>query len=186
MSGRENGAPDADEASVPSANRLKVILRRWRRREEADDGACWHTVPAVGRALFGKAKLTPDEKEATRGLLIKLVARGEAEAFETTGRGTHYRAGGVEFAPKAIRVPGPRLFVLQRELRGEGSKPSWFDAEEFETQEGALRHLVYRQWEERARIDSRGGSGYTGEHPQRMRIVLLVAVSGAASPEPTP
>jgi hypothetical protein len=75
--------PMPDKPHV-SADRDRIVqgLRRWRRREERDEGphgALWHGIGAI-RQIAGGARAA--DKEATRGQLIKLVAAGEVEVCE--------------------------------------------------------------------------------------------------------
>jgi hypothetical protein len=148
-----------------------MIMRRFHARENDDIGP-WRGLGEIRRAHGGT-------KDEVRGLLIELVAAGEVETLSCTSGVFWCAARPAPVPPLAI---GPLVFVLQRRLPGSGDH--WFDAEAFDTKEKALAQLQYRRREAQAWIDGRGGSGYTGQRPQRMRVIHLVSEAGTAKVQP--
>lgn len=69
-------------------------------------------------------------------------------------------------------------------MRGEGKfilqasyyqgRDTWFDRERYLTQEAAERALRHERASQQARIDSWGGTSYTGQRVQSMRVVMEV------------
>ena len=60
-------------------------------------------------------------------------------------------------------------FIFQRAVDG-----MWIDAEKFEDRETAIRARDFATRQQNARIDGRGGTGYTMERPQRTRVIEVI------------
>lgn len=61
-------------------------------------------------------------------------------------------------------------FILQRQV-----SKGFFDAETFDTRDAALAALRHAKWAEDSRIRGNGGTSYTMEHPQGMRVIEVIA-----------
>lgn len=75
-------------AGTPDPIRVSLILRRWRKREEADDGVLIHNLGRIRQAVGMEF-----DRDAVKAALIKLVARGLVEAVDCTN-GVYWRSTG--------------------------------------------------------------------------------------------
>lgn len=65
-------------------------------------------------------------------------------------------------------------YVVQRAVSGLGSKVNWFDWKSFDDRDRAIFCRDTDLQQQEARIRGRGGSGYTMERIQAVRVVELV------------
>src|SRR5690606_30141929 len=87
------------------------------------------------------------DKDAVRGALIKLVARGEVETPECSN-GVYWRA---HFTPKPAPVEvADGVFILQREL-ADDHRQLWFDVERFTNRERAMNALRFAESDAQSR-----------------------------------
>lgn len=70
---------------ISAGDRAEQMLRRWRRRDDARDHCGWRGISEIRQGLGL-------DRDATRGILIKLVARGSVEVGEFSN-GIFWRAG---------------------------------------------------------------------------------------------
>lgn len=148
-----------DPVSETPIERTLRLMRRQRRRSENND---------QGNLLgIGKIKqMVGGNREAVRGDLIALVARGDVEVIECIN-GIFWRATAHE--PDYIiieRNEDDGHFILQREVI-QDSRAFWFDADIFTSSERAKSALEMARWEARAR------AGEYGRRAQRIRLIKV-------------
>lgn len=61
-------------------------------------------------------------------------------------------------------------FILQRQLGGG----EWFDFKSYPNAESALQAAKWDRGNMAAAINSRGGTGWTGERPQNIRVIKVL------------
>lgn len=66
-------------------------------------------------------------------------------------------------------------YILQRSIRDEVGKQAWFDAESFDDKKRARAALKFAKADETYRVNSDGGSGYTGRRAQPIRLIEVMA-----------
>lgn len=71
-------------SSMHPVERTLFLMKRWRRRDEAKDAGTWRGLSVIAQGVGS-------DRDAVRGYLIKLVARGEVEAMEFAN-GVFWRA----------------------------------------------------------------------------------------------
>jgi len=120
-------------------DRTMKFLRRAAQRANNDRGPL-RTLREVAQAV-GK------DKDAVRGYLIKLVARGEV-VFHDCINGQSWSAFVEKPAPVAEKVDG--RFILQREIMDD-SRSLWFDAETFTNSDRAQLALKFARADAQAR-----------------------------------
>lgn len=152
------------EAGEPETaiDRTLRLMRRQRRRDDNADRGSLMGLGSIKQMVGG-------DREALRGILISLVARGDVEVCECTN-GTFWRAfaDAPKATAKANKLDGH--YILQREVF-EGGRQFWFDAESFDNSKWATAALEYASRVEQA------GAAESGSlrRPQRVRLLKLAA-----------
>lgn len=141
------------------SDKLMRLMKRARQRADARDDGNWLGMGQI-KQMFGSK-----DGDFVRGLLIKLVARGQVEAGECVN-GIYWRAyaAPVVTKPHPDTIPDGR-YILQREVF-EGGRAFWFDAETFTNLNRAKSSLQYENAVQQARYRES-----SWERPQRLRLI---------------
>lgn len=148
-------------------DRIARLLSRKRRRDEGKDLGTWLGLGEIKQMVGG-------EREALRGDLIALVARGDVEVCEFSNGIAWRSSKGLPVVDRDKGFEPNGHYVLQREVAEDG-RSFWFDAETFDNSKRAAEALKWAKWNDESRIKADGGQGYTMRRPQKMRIVQVSA-----------
>ncbi|WP_148648336.1 hypothetical protein [Sphingobium cupriresistens] len=137
-------------------DRTLAFLRNAARRANDDRGPL-RTIGEVKQAIGA-------DKEAVRGYLIKLVARGDILLHDWSGGQCWEAVMPKKVAPVEV---ADGHFILQRELL-DGNRSSWFDAETFTNFARAKQALEFAKSAELARSQE-----FFGRRAQRIRLLSV-------------
>lgn len=152
-------------ATESSVDKILRLMFRKRRRDEAKDNGTWLGLGDIKQMVGG-------EREAVRGDLIALVARGDVEVCEFSNGVAWRSAKGLPVVDRNKGFEPDGHYALQREVNEDG-RSFWFDAETFDNSKRAADALRWAKSADEARIRADGGSGYTMRRSQKMRIVQV-------------
>lgn len=159
------------EAEVPESqlDKLARLIRRRHRRAEARDSGNLFGIGEIKQMLGTK------DRDRVRGLLVKLVARGDVEPVECIN-GVYWRACGATVSPQRPVETKDGTFVMQRQLVGD-PRNLWFDVETFTNRahakqavELARKYALFRHREH----------GVSNAPIQRIRLIELPADGASA------
>ncbi len=154
----------AAKVSHPVDRTLSFLKKAARRAN--DDRGPLRSIGEIKQAVG-------EDKDAVRGYLIKLLARGDIVLHECING----QAWSVEVDRQSFAPPVPPVvdghYILQREVIEDG-RTFWFDADVFTNFERAKNMLEYQQ--RRAEYSAREWRNY----PQRVQRIRLLQLPVAA------